>query len=189
MSLCLFILFLSLIHFLCTCSHSVSRCASLLWVGFSLSSMSLTQDFSIIDRQMSSLTFAAADDITRASLLSFLDLRSCCCWNGTRQNLPLHPDAELVHQDVLQICVQDVHHLVGDVSAVAPLPARRSRRCSHFLCRSSCAPSSLIFSIGCGRCSCSRFPAVMSNLLSFLLSSLITGCRRPTILTPMLTQS
>ena len=52
----------------------------------------------------------------------------------------------------------------------------------------SCAPaSSLFFSIECGRCSCSRSPAVLSYSLSFIMSSLTQGVDvRPPVLTSML---
>ena len=37
--------------------------------------------------------------------------RSCCCRSETRQNLPLHPDVDVVHQDSRLSCDQEVLHL------------------------------------------------------------------------------
>ena len=117
---------------------------------FLLSSMSLRISASLT--RMSSLTFATADAVV-IHYCRFL-FRSCCCWNETRSNLPLHPDVGVVHQDARQRCGQDALHLsvllsdmllphlfflrsgAGVGSAVAPLPARRSRRCRY--CRRKC---------------------------------------------------
>ena len=113
---------------------------------------------------------------------SLIDFRSCCCWSETRWNLPLHPDVGIVHQGVRQYCGQYVLHLslllsdmflprlfflrsgAGVVSAVAFLPARRSRRCGH--CRrkckvwrsnrpDDCAQSELKHSVVLSSCFCS----------------------------------
>ena len=93
-----------------------------------------------------------------------------------------------MHQDVLLNCVQDAHHQVGVVSAVAPLPASRSRRCSHFLYRFLCiffifdshkrVWALILQSLPCHQRSLPFFP-----------SSLPQGCRRPPVLTSMLVLS
>ena len=149
MSCCLFILF-SLMHFFLL--NSFSRCFPSLGVLL-LSSMSLGISASLVDK--SSLTFAAADAITRASLLSFLISLALLLAGMEHDRTCLFILLrKLVHQDVLLNCVQDDHHLVGVVSAIAPLPARRSRRCGHFYhtcrvktsnCLDICARSELIF--------------------------------------------
>ena len=69
MSICLFILFLSLMHLFMHLLTSFSLCFSPLGVLL-LSSMSLRISASLTE--MSSLTFAAADAVARDSLLSFL---------------------------------------------------------------------------------------------------------------------
>ena len=151
MSCCLFILF-SLMHFFLL--NSFSRCFPSLGVLL-LSSMSLGISASLVDK--SSLTFAAADAITRASLLSFLISLALLLAGMEHDRTCLFILLrKLVHQDVLLNCVQDDHHLVGVVSAIAPLPARRSRRCGHFYhtcrvktsnCLDICARSELIFPV------------------------------------------
>ena len=80
MSCCHFILFFPLIHFFMHLLTSASRCFSSLCVLL-LSSMSRRISASLSDK--SSLTFAAADVITRASLLSFsISLVLLLEWNA-----------------------------------------------------------------------------------------------------------
>ena len=95
---------------------------------------------------------------------------------------------ELVHRDVLLICVQDVHHQVGVVSAVAP--ARKSQlplqiSCIDFVCIFFTFDSHkrvwalILQSLPCNPVSFTAF--------LFIITS--TGCRRPPVLTSMLVLS
>ena len=111
--------------------RSFSRCFSSLGMLL-LSSMSLRISASL--SRHSSFFFAAADVVTCISLLSFSNtLALLLFWNTI----------EPASSTWCGICAprcssglrSDAHHRVGVVSAVAPLPAGRSRCCSQFLCR------------------------------------------------------
>ena len=100
--------------------------------------------------------------------------------------MPPRPDAELVRQDVLLDCVQDADHRVGVVSAVASLPACRSRRCSHFLCRLLCTFFILDFHRRVWALILQSLPCRHVTFTAFLFIITPTGCRRPSVLTSML---
>ena len=131
MSCCLFIPFFSLMHFLKLLLRSFSRCFS------SLDMLLLSPMRDRISASLSrhSSFFLLLQTWSRELLCCRSRRRSRFCCSGTRQNLPLRLDVELVHRDVLLNCVQDAHHQVGVISAVASLPASRNCHCSHFLHR------------------------------------------------------
>ena len=216
MSCCLCILFFFSDTFFKHLLTFFSRCFSSLDVLL-LSSMSLRISASLIDK--SSRTFAAADAITRASLLSFLiSLVLLLEWNTIEP-----ASSSWCGNRAPRRCVQDVLHLAGVVSAVAHRPASRSRRCSHYRkCKvktsnrlDACARSKLILpvvlcSYCCSSCFFLRLLVLLLHLYFFdrvwalfqqslscrlvvftVFSDVVdhTRYRRPPVLTSMLNQS
>ena len=140
MSICLFILFLSLMHLLMHVLISFSLCFSPLCV-FLLTSMSLRISASLT--KMSSLTFAAADAVARDSWMSFLiSLVLLLEWNT------IDPDSS-----------------PGCGSRAPRCSSALRSRCSSpfFAVVRHASSSSFSPSIRCGRCFGSRSPASSSQ--------------------------
>ena len=153
---------------------SFSLCFSPLGV-FLLSSMSLRISASLT--KMSSLTFAAADTVAHDSLSCLMSIMLQLEWNA------IEPASSsvcgVVQQDDRQRCGQDVLHL-------------------YLLLSDMLHPHLFFPSIRCGRCFGSRSPAsLFRQSLSCQLAAAAAAaaaaasvsCRRPTVLTPMPTQS
>ena len=155
-------------HFLKHLLRFSSRCFSSLGLLL-LSSMSLKISASSFGK--SSLTFAAADVVTCISLLSFSNtLALLLAWNTI----------EPASSSWCGTCASRFSSVLwsGWSSPCGRCFGNRSPASTaqppmqQLLMSTSRAPSSLMFSIGCGRCSCSRFPVVMSRSLSLFSSSL-----------------